>query len=95
MIPIEFLIDRLGIVIDVQYNNNNVEINISHPKKNNRGRKVIDLQYLQHQEMLGVFAINERRIEIISHHIYSVLCDMLPQFKNLDIDYTYLNKYKK
>lgn len=95
MIPVEFLIDKLGVDIVVEYSTPNVVIRITDTKKNKKLVNMINTKEFEVQQMMGYLLYGETKIEIIAHHISMMLCRMYPHLCKLDIDYTYLNKYKK
>jgi hypothetical protein len=91
MIPIEFLIDKLGIKIKVSKTEYHTIISVRSMKKNLMSNYQLCNKHLEMEEMF----YGKKRSSNISHHISKSIESMFPHFGRMDIDYSGLEKYLK
>ncbi len=92
-IPVQFLIDKLGIKIKVSKTDIHTTISIRSIKKNLMSNHQICNQHLEMEQMTGLFYHKRTRISVLSYYTSQSLEKMFPDFKNWEIDYSGLEKY--
>lgn len=95
LIPIDFLIEKLGIKFKISSNDNYIFLMIKSVTKNLHSQIMLDKKHIEMDMHMGFFNHNNRQINIIEHYIITTLVKMFPHFGKLDIDYTGLEKYLK
>jgi hypothetical protein len=95
MIPIEFLIDRLGIVFKMDTTDTDIRIMIKSTTKNLQSYLMLNKQVVEMKVYSGYYSYGCEKVGIIGHQIITTLKEMFPHFSKLDIDYSGLEKYLK
>lgn len=89
-IPIEFLLERMGISVVVDDIPTHYQISIISRKRNIRAQQQIDKDFLRQYYLVSVYTA--QKLNPIVNSISNLLEEMFPQFKKLDIDYSFLEK---
>jgi len=95
MIPIEFLIDKLGIKFKMDTTDTDIRIRIKSTTKNLQSYFILNKQVVEMNVYSGYYSYGCEKVGIIGHHIITTLKKMFPHFDKLDIDYSGLEKYLK
>jgi hypothetical protein len=95
MIPIEFLIDKLGIVFKMDTTDTDIRITIKSTTKNLQSYLMLNKQVVEMKVYSGFYYYGCEKIGIVGHQIITTLKEMFPHFDKLDIDYSGLEKYLK
>jgi hypothetical protein len=93
LIPIDFLIDRLGIKFKISSNDNYIVLMIKSVTKNLHSQLMLDKKLIEMDMQMGLYHYNDTKISIIEHYLIITLNKMFPHFNKLDIDYNGLEKY--
>jgi hypothetical protein len=95
LIPIDFLIDKLGIKFKISSNDNYIVLMIKSVTKNLHSQLMLDKKLIEMDMQMGLYKYNDTEISIIEHYIIITLNKMFPHFNKLDIDYTGLENHLK
>jgi hypothetical protein len=95
MIPIEFLIDKLGIKFKIDTTDTDIRISIKSTTKNLQSYLMLNKQVVEMKVYSGFYSYGCEKVGIIGHQIITTLKEMFPHFNKLDIDYSGLEKYLK
>jgi hypothetical protein len=95
LIPIEFLIDKLGIVFKMDTTDTDIRIKIKSTTKNLQSYVMLNKQVVEMNVYSGYYSYGSTKISFVGHHIIQTLNKMFPYFNKLDIDYTGLENYLK
>lgn len=95
LIPIDFLIDKLGIVFKMDTTDTDIRIKIKSTTKNLQSYVMINKQVVEMNVYSGYYSYGSTKISFVGHHIIQTLNKMFPHFNKLDIDYTGLENYLK
>ena len=93
MIPIEFLIDKLGIKFKISSNDNYIVLMIKSVTKNLHSQLMLDKKTIEMDYHLGTYYYGSEKVGILEHYVITTLIKMFPHFNKLDIDYNGLEKY--
>jgi len=94
-IPIEFLIDRLGIEFKIDTTDTDIRVRIKSTTKNLQSYFMLNKEIVKMKVYSGFYYYGCEIIGIVGHQIITTLKEMFPHFNKLDIDYTNLEKYLK
>lgn len=92
-IPVQFLIDKLDIRIQVSKTDIHTTISIRSIKKNLMLQQQLLTKQLEYETLTGVFYHKNTRMSILSHYISTGLETMFPIFSKIPINYKDLEKY--
>ena len=92
-IPIEFLINRMGLRIEIVERDYFKTIYVSRPSKKLLGSYTLSKDQLAQQRLTGVYYYGDVPVDILTHYIVNVLNSMFPDFHKLPIDYSGLKNY--
>ena len=95
LIPIDFLIERLGIKFKISSNDNYIVLMIKSVTKNLHSQLMLDKKLIEMDMQMGLYKYNDTKISIIEHYLIITLNKMFPHFNKLDIDYTGLENHLK
>jgi len=95
LIPIDFLIDKLGIKFKIVTDDRNITLMIKSINKNLHSQLILDRRLIEMDLQMGTYHYNNVEIGIIEHYVIITLNRMFPHFVKLDIDYTGLENYLK
>jgi hypothetical protein len=93
MIPVEFLIERMGLLIRVDDLVTHLVLKIRYPKKNKQLYFSVDKKTLEMMSIQGYFAYDDVKMTPLHHYMADMIFKIEPGLNKFEIDFEGLEKY--
>ena len=93
MIPVEFLIERMGLRVSVDDVGTHLVLRMRYPKKDKVIHFSVDKRTLEMMSMQGYFAYDGVKMTPLHHYMADMLFKLVPGLNKFEIDFQGLEKY--